>query len=273
MLAVYQTVREASGLVHGPHRLTRRSNAVSRYKAALIHLLISALLVSNVIGVIFWVWYPHPAFEAVGAFSIIRLLVIVDLILGPTLTLVVYKHGKPGLKFDLTVIAIMQIAALVYGTYTLYVEKPHYMVFAIDRVEFVSRTVVDESGIRFDELREKPFAKLIQVFARPPEDQAGFQKYLDSVIFDGKPDLERRTEFYEPWVAGADAMRQKVKPIENIQAATPRERKNIEKAIDQYADAHPNLGILPIGAIDRDVGMLIDRDTLEILGVLDANPW
>jgi len=246
---------------------------VSRYKAASIHLLISALLVGNVIGMVFWVWYPYPAFEAVGAFSIIRLLVIVDLVLGPTLTLVVYKHGKPGLKFDLTVIAIMQIVALVYGSYTLYTEKPHFMVFAVDRIEFVSKKAVDESQIRFDELREKRFAKLIEVFARPPEDQAAYQRYLDSVIFEGKPDLERRTEFYEPWVAGADAIRQKVKPIEDIEAATARERKNIQKAIDQYADTHPNMGILPIGAIERDVGMLLDRDTLEILGVLDANPW
>jgi hypothetical protein len=246
---------------------------VSRYKAALIHLLISAVLVSNVIAVVFWVWYPHPAFEAVGAFSIIRLLVVVDLVMGPTLTLVVYKQGKPGLKFDLTVIAIMQVVALIYGSYTLYVEKPKYMVFVIDRVEFVSRSVVDESAIRFDELRKKRFAKLIQVFARPPEDPAEYQRYLDSVVFEGKPDLERRTEFYEPWVAGADAIRRKVKPIEQIKAATSRERKNVQRAIDQYAETHPNLGILPIGAIERDVGMLLDRDTLEILGVLDANPW
>jgi hypothetical protein len=246
---------------------------MSRYKAALIHLLISALLVSNVIGVVFWVWYPHPAFEAVGAFSIIRLLVAVDLVMGPTLTLVVYKHGKPGLKFDLTVIAIMQVVALIYGSYTLYIEKPQYMVFAIDRVEFVSKKSVDQSEIRYDELREKPFAKLIQVFARPPEDAAEYQRYLDSVVFEGKPDLESRAEFYEPWTAGADAIREKVKPIEDIETTIPREQKKIQKAIDQYAGAHPNLGILPIGGIERDVGMLLDRDTLEILGVLDANPW
>lgn len=246
---------------------------MSRYEAALIHLLISAVLVSNVIGVIFWVWYPHPAFEAVGAFSMIRLLVAVDLVMGPMLTLVVYKHGKPGLKFDLTVIAIMQIVALIYGSYTLYVEKPQYLVFAVDRIEFVSKRAVDQSDIRFDELRNKRFAELIPVFARPPEDQAEYQRYLDSVMFEGKPDLESRAEYYEPWAAGADIIRQKIKPIEEIEAATPRERSNIQKAIDDYAKSHPDLGILPIGGIERDVGMLLDRNTLEILGVLDANPW
>ena len=112
---------------------------MSRYRASLIHLLISGLLVGNVIGVVLWVWYPSPTFEAVGAFSIIRLLIGVDLILGPLLTLIVFKQGKPGLKFDLTVIALTQIAALVYGTYTLYKEKPDYMVFSIDRLEFVSK--------------------------------------------------------------------------------------------------------------------------------------
>ena len=98
---------------------------MSRFKAALIHLSISAVLVGSVVGVVFWVWYPEPTFEVLGAFSIIQMLVAVDLIIGPTLTLIVFKQGKPGLKFDLTAIAVVQIIALVYGSYTLYDEKPH----------------------------------------------------------------------------------------------------------------------------------------------------
>jgi hypothetical protein len=167
----------------------------------------------------------------------------------------------------------LQITALLYGSYRLYEEKPYYMVFAIDRLEFVAKKAVDQSAIRFDELREKKFGKLIQVFARPPEGTEEYQRYLDSIIFDGKPDLERRPEYYEPWSAGADTIRQRIKPIEDIRPVTPREKKNVQKAIDKYVATHRNLGILPIGGIERDVGMLLDRDTLQILAVLDANPW
>ena len=246
---------------------------MSRYKAALIHLLISALLVSNVIGLVYWVWYPAPAFEAVGAFSIIQLLIGVDLVLGPTLTLIVFKPGKPGLKFDLTVIALMQIVALVYGTYTLYKEKPHYMVFAVDRLEFISKSIIDESQIRYEELRSKQATALIPVFARSPEDPAEFQLYLDSIMSEGKPDLEARPEFWEPWAAGAEIIREQMKSMDDLVPATAKDEEKIQNAIDKYSGAHPDIGLLPVGSIEDDLGIILDRNTLEVLGTLYVNPW
>jgi len=244
---------------------------MSRYRASFIHLLISATLVGTVFAVVFWVWYPKPAFEVASAFPIIGLLVGVDLILGPLLTLIVYKHGKPGLKFDLSVIVLIQVTALVYGAYTLHDEKPNYIVFSVDRLEFVAKKQIDQTVIRYDELRSKPFAELIRVFARSPEDPDEFQRFLDSVVFEGKPDLESRAEYWEPWAAGADVIRSQIKQPEDLEPASPREKAAVQKAIDRYADI--NLGVLPIGGIERDIGILMDQDTLEILGVLHANSW
>lgn len=246
---------------------------MSRYRASFIHLLISALLVSNVIAIVFWVWYPKPAFEVAGAFSIISLLIGVDLVLGPVLTLIVYKHGKPGLKLDLSVIAMVQVAALVYGTYILYVERPGYLVFAVDRIEFVSGKQIDQAAIQYDELRHKRFATLTRVFARLPEDAEEYNRFFDSIVYEGKPDLERRAEYWEPWTAGADVIRQKIISLEEIEPATADQERNVQRALDKYAGSHPNLGIIPVGGTEKDIGILIDRDTLQILGALDANPW
>ena len=189
---------------------------MSRYKAALIHLLISAVLVGNVIGIVIWVWYPKPTFEVLEVFPIVRLLVGVDLGIGPLLTLIVYKQGKPGLKFDLTVIALIQIVALVYGSYRLHEEKPDYLVFAVDRLEFISKNRIDPSLFAYDESQAKRFANLVQVFARTPEDPEEYQRYFDSIVDDGKPDLESRPEYWEPWSEGIDVIRKKVKSIEDI---------------------------------------------------------
>lgn len=246
---------------------------MSRYRASLIHLMISALLAGIVVGIIYWVWYPEPTLTVVGAFPIILLLIGVHLVIGPLLTLIVYKHGKPGLKFDLSVIALMQIVALTYGSYRLYEEKPHYVVFAIDRLEFVSKKQVDRSAIRFDESQTRRFANLVLVFARRPEDPEEYQRYFDSVVFDGMPDLESRAEYWEPWSDGVDFIRQRVKAVEEVKPSSPDEQVNLRQAIDKYAEDHPNLGILPIGGVEKDVGMLLDRDTLEIIDVINANPW
>lgn len=246
---------------------------MSRFRASFIHLLISALLVGVVFAIVFWVWYPKPAFEIAGALNIVFLLVAVDLVLGPLLTLVVYKSGKPGLKFDLSVIAFVQLVALTYGAYTLFEERPFYMVFAVDRLEFVPKKQVDQSEIRFDELADKRLTELIRVFARSPEDPEEFQRYLDSVMFGGEPDLERRAEYWEPWSAGADVIREKIQPVENFAAESEREQRLLKNAIAKFQIAHPNLGLLPIGGIQTDMSMLIDRDSLRPIDAIKVDAW
>ena len=246
---------------------------MSRYKASLVHLLISALLVGGVVGIVYWFWYPEPTFGIVGVLPIILMLIGVDLVLGPLLTMIVYKHGKPGLKFDLSVIALVQIAALVYGAHTLYQEKPHYLVFSVDRLEFVAQRHIDPLVMHFEESQTEHFAGLVQVFARRPEDPEEYQRYLDSVVSEGQPDLERRPEYWELWSDGAADIREQIRPLEAIKPSSPAEQENVQQAFEKHTRNHPNLGVLPIGGIPENVGLLLDRDTLEIVDVIYANPW
>ena len=246
---------------------------MSRYQASLVHLLISALLVGGVVGIVYWLWYPEPTFGIVGVLPIILMLIGVDLVLGPLLTMIVYKHGKPGLKFDLSVIVLVQIAALVYGAHTLYQEKPHYLVFSVDRLEFLAQRHIDPLVMRFEESQTEHFAGLVQVFARRPEDPEEYQRYLDSVVSEGQPDLERRPEYWELWSDGAADIREQIRPLEAIKPSSPAEQENVQQAFEKHTRNHPNLGVLPIGGIPENVGLLLDRDTLEIVDVIYANPW
>ena len=63
----------------------------------------------------FWVWYPTPYFAIDGGWQVLRILAGVDVVLGPLLTFIVFKIGKPSLKFDMSCIILMQIGALIYG--------------------------------------------------------------------------------------------------------------------------------------------------------------
>ena len=67
------------------------------------------------------------------------MLLVIDVALGPLLTFIVFDRRKKSLRFDLTCIACMQIAALLYGLYTVEAGRPHYLVFVKDRFEVVSR--------------------------------------------------------------------------------------------------------------------------------------
>lgn len=246
---------------------------MTRYRASAIHFLISATIVSVIFAVIFFVWYPGPTFRIAGAMGIVLVLVGVDLVLGPALTLIVYKEGKPGLKFDLVVIAMIQLTALVYGSYTFFQERPYYMVFAVDRFNLVAEKQVDKSEIRYPELLEKPFGDVIRVFARLPEDPEEFQVFLNSVMFDGKPDLEARPEYWEPYGDGKEIILEATKPLAEMKRDSDQDERRIQQAITKYGDSHPKLGYIAIGTLEEDIGMVVDMETAEPLGIIDVDPW
>lgn len=246
---------------------------MTRTRAARIHLLISAAVVAAIFSIVFLIWYPGWTFRVAGAVDPLLVMVSVDIVLGPLLTLIIYKAGKPGLKFDLSFIATVQLIALFYGSYTLYSERPHYLVFAIDRVTLVANKNVDITKIGGELRAQNRIGNIVKVFARPPAGRAEFQRFLDSVLFEGQPDLERRAEFWEPWLSGAQDVRASVRLLSEFDPANELEQAAIEDAVRRLGNAHPQLGLLPVGGIEDDIGLLVDKESLELLGVIEVNPW
>ena len=92
------------------------------------------------------VWYPQPLFEAAGGSHLLFILAGVDVVLGPTITLVIFDLKKKPLrtlKFDLAVIAILQLAALLYGIHLVFQARPVYVVFVKDHFSLVTAAQID----------------------------------------------------------------------------------------------------------------------------------
>jgi hypothetical protein len=77
------------------------------------------------------------------------------MVLGPLLTLIVFRPGKPGLKYDLALIALVQTAALSWGVWTVYDQRTAMVTFAADTFITMNSEMVDQAG-------EKPRAMLAQ---------------------------------------------------------------------------------------------------------------
>ena len=110
-----------------------------RFLAAGIHLLLSATALGALLAVTLLWWYPDFLFETDGGWTGLRIVVLVDLVLGPLLTFAVFVRGKRGLRFDLSLIAALQIGALLFGAWVLYSERPLALVFNDGRFYSVSR--------------------------------------------------------------------------------------------------------------------------------------
>lgn len=119
---------------------------MTRWSASALHLAISLLIGLAFVALTRWVWYPGPLFDVSGAVGLLTILIPADIVLGPLLTLLVFKSGKPSLKFDLTVIALVQTAALFYGAWTIAEARPAYVVFFGNQLKVVRSTDVAEQS-------------------------------------------------------------------------------------------------------------------------------
>ena len=105
---------------------------MSRFKAFAIHFGISLVIFLGLAAVILTWWYPGIFFDIDGGWEGIRLIALVDLVLGPCLTFIVFRHGKPGLKTDLTLIGLFQAVCLSAGIWVVHNERPLAMVLVDD---------------------------------------------------------------------------------------------------------------------------------------------
>jgi hypothetical protein len=102
---------------------------VTRKQAFLTHLTISMVIFFVLLYLIVYEWYPSYYFHIDGGYRGIATIFFVDVVLGPVLTLIVFKPGKPGLKLDMTVIILLQAIALSWGIKSVYMERPMLTVF------------------------------------------------------------------------------------------------------------------------------------------------
>ena len=245
---------------------------MTRNRAAIVHLLVSALIVGSVLAVVFFVWYPGFLFAMAGALAPVMVMIGVDVTLGPLLTFIVFKPGKRGLKFDMAFIFTVQIAALAFGAITLFNERPHFLVFAVDRFTAVPARHVDMNALRYEELQDKPLGSPILVYARLPEDQSERSALIDSVLFEGKPDLERRAEYFEPYENGAETIRGRAIALTEFQAVNPAEETEVARAKRRH-DALPLLVIPASSNTQEDFSLLLDEETLEPVKAIRASSW
>ena len=131
---------------------------MTKIKATLIHLLISLFVIGLFVLIVIFIWYPKPLFVITGVIEPLKLLVLIDVIVGPMLTFIVYKKYKKYLRIDLSVIALIQIMALGYGIYTIHNGKANLIVFHNGEFNYLMEKYAHDEDLNFNELKPHIFS-------------------------------------------------------------------------------------------------------------------
>ena len=232
---------------------------MTRWKASALHLSLSILTLGTIAGLLVWHWYPPGLFHMAKADKLLGLVAVVDVLIGPFLTLVVYKTGKKTLKFDLTVIALIQIAALGYGLRALWESRPVYLVASTQYFDLVFANEIDPVDLRAaqPEYQRLPAFGARTVGIVVPTDPAAREKALDLALA-GK-DMQFVPANYRAYREVAPTLLANTPPIAlQIERLAPDARAKVKTAIHTSGLAQQDLALVPIYSSRGTAAALLD---------------
>ncbi|MDH5423428.1 MAG: hypothetical protein OEY29_00370 [Gammaproteobacteria bacterium] len=199
---------------------------MSKRKAFLIHLAASLFVFSILLMLIIYIWYPAPYFDTDYRMKWIVMIAFVDVVIGPGLTLLVYKADKPSVRFDMSIIVLLQLTALSWGVWNAWDAHPKLNVFFDGQVYCMDRKEIKAAGVNTDFVHESMSNKIMLVLPYPDtqekrkEYMASYDKKVPLVFTLGHlfevasqdsiavlsenqdnimPVLEANTEYMEQW--------------------------------------------------------------------------
>lgn len=245
-----------------------------RLRAGLIHLSLSAAIAAAVFLPIYFFWYPDVLYDYAGGKDLFLLIVSVDVTLGPLITTIIFVPGKWGLKFDLVVIAILQLSALAYGVYTMFEARPVYIVFVKDRFELVRANGFPEGMLEAPESAKwasLPLTGPQIIAAKLPKDP---KEQLDVMMEGiGGVDVHLKPKYYAPYDEVRELAKEKGESIELLRKRNPAHLAEVDALLKSVGRREDEIRFLPLRAGKTDLSVIIDAATGKILKISSLKPW
>lgn len=234
---------------------------------ASIHLICS-LVVAVLAGVlVFGLWYPHPYRELSGGRELFILIVAVDVICGPLLTLVLFNPSKPRAELlrDLGLVALIQLGALGYGLFTVWLARPLFLVQEVDRFKVIAAPSVGQSALAELPIDLKPrwwIGPVVVAIREPKNEDERKQVMFESA--QGGRDYAERPDFYLPYVdESALKSLKRAKPLAVFLQKQPSQQAAAQKLATEKGADMAQLFYLPVMARQDWVAVLDKRGQIQ----------
>lgn len=247
-----------------------------RLVAAAIHLGLSLTIAGLAALLVFGIWYPYPYREISGGRELFFIVVVVDVVLGPLITFVIFNRKKPTreLRRDLAIVVLIQLAALGYGLWTVFVARPVHLVFEIDRFRVVHAVDIDD-----DLLSKKPAGiDAMPLFGptllavRPFHDS---NESADATVAALRgADLGARPDLWQSWEEGKARAMAAAKPVSQLKTKFAARAAEIDQQIKTFGVPNPErLAYLPMIGRKSFWTAFIDPATAQVVGFMPLDSF
>ncbi len=243
-----------------------------RLKAFGLHLLGSACALTLVLGGLYFGWYYWPGWYLTAVTRVLLIVGTVDLVLGPTLTLIIANPTKPRrtLTRDIAMIATVQLAALTYGAATLWQGRPLYYTFSANRLETVQASDISEDQIKLA-IQENPafaphwYSRPRWIWAPLPDDPDKAAKIVQSASFGSGEDVIDMPRYFKPWDAGLPQLRQRLTTLGELKYFSKSEQKLLQARMAKLGlSTEDKNALIMWGGTARRLVAVFDLNSLKI---------
>jgi hypothetical protein len=248
-----------------------------RLQAFGLHLTGSATALTLVLGSLWLGWYRWPGWYLSSALQVVGIVVMVDLVLGPTLTLIVASPGKPRAELarDISIIVTVQLIALVYGGVTLWGGRPLYYTFSVDRLELVQASDLKPGDIATGRRQNPQLASFWYslprwIWAPLPDNPEEAQKIAMGSAFGGA-DVIQMPRYFRPWEQGLPDLRKRLQKLDEMKYFNPTEKRTLKSRMTQRGLSADQANTMVMWGGSRRVLAVFDLETLRIQALIRAD--
>lgn len=215
---------------------------------ALRHALVSLLVAGLSALFVFGLLYPPPTAALLGVGSIFLLLLGVDVVCGPLLTLLLANPAKSQRErwLDFSLVGLVQLAALLYGLHSVWVARPVVLAFETDRLVIVTANEVQTENLPQApaSLQTLSWWGLHLVGTRKAASSGEFFKSMELGLDGISPAM--RPDWWISWGSTLSDMRARAKPVTELLERRPQDSDALHTAIESTGLTAENLYYLPL---------------------------
>jgi len=247
-----------------------------RLKLFSLHLLSSAAVLTLILGSLYFGWYRWPGWYLTDVTQVVVVMVCVDVVLGPTLTLIIanQKKSRRELTRDIGIIVAVQLCALSYGSVSLWSGRPLYYAFSENVLQLVQAYDIDAQEAKLG--REQNPALAPHWYSLPrwiwaplPQDPDERKKIFEAAI-SGGDDVISMPRYFKRWEEGLPALRNQLKTVDTIGYFSKNERKKLKDKMNAAGLANDQADTMPLTGRGHPVLAVIDPASLKITALFDA---
>lgn len=219
-------------------------------KAALIHLTISVVMVGAVSSILFYVWFRSPYFDLFDGVRLALIAIVVDVVCGPMTTAIVFNPAKSKreLALDLSLVVLIQLAALAYAVHVAAQSRPVALVFEVDRFVAVAAGQVDERELHSAPEGSRSLPLLVApklLGTRDPKDSVEMLKSVERSLAGEEPSV--RPSWWQPYTQSIPKVKQQMKSLADLtQRLSKDEGEVLKRAIAAAPDSNIPEYYLPL---------------------------